>query len=203
MIVVCGATVLTAITAVLAAYAYSRLQSKFLLASALGMIVLRMLPPIVVTIPLFPAVNLLRLNDTHALLIFLYAAFFVSLSTWILKAFMDQIPKDLDEAAAVEGAPLWQVLVKVVLPLSVQGLVAASVFVVIFAWNEYTFALIFTSNVAKTAPLIVAEISGAIDGIDWGVLFAAATVQLIPILVFVLAVQRLVVAGLTAGAVKG
>jgi len=202
IITVC-ATILTAIVSLLAGYAYSRYHSRLLTASAFFMILVRMLPPLVVTIPLFPAVNYLQLNDTHAILILLYAAFFVSLSTWILKTFIDQIPRELEEAAEVEGANLMQRLTRIILPLAVHGMVAACVFVVVFAWNEYMFALIFTSSTAKTAPLVLAEISGALEGVQWGVLFAAATLQLAPILIFVLLVQKYIVTGLTAGAVKG
>ena len=203
IIITVGATVLTAVTSLLAGYAYSRFHSRLLTASAFFMILVRMLPPIVVTIPLFPAVNVMHLSDTHTILILLYAAFFVSLATWILKTFIDQIPRELEEAAEVEGATVWQRLVRVVLPLSVHGMVAACVFVVVFSWNEYVFALIFTSNKAKTAPLILSEISGAVEGVQWGVLFAAASIQLLPILIFVLLVQKFIVTGLAAGAVKG
>lgn len=203
LIITVGATVLTAITSLLAGYGYSRFSSRFLTGSAFFMILVRMLPPIVVTIPLFPAVNFMGLNDTHSILILLYAAFFVSLATWILKTFIDQIPRELEEAAEVEGATLWQRMIRVILPLSVQGMIAACVFVVVFSWNEYVFALIFTSNRAKTAPLILSEISGALEGVEWGVLFAAATIQLLPILIFVLLVQKFIISGLTAGAVKG
>lgn len=203
LIITIGATVLTAATSLLAGYAYSRYSSRLLTMSAFFMILVRMLPPIVVTLPLFPVVNWLQLNDTHAILILLYAAFFVSLATWILKTFIDQIPRELEEAAEVEGASVLQRLLKVVLPLSVHGMVAACVFVVVFSWNEYVFALIFTSNTAKTAPLVLSEISGALEGVQWGVLFAAASVQLVPILVFVVVVQKFIITGLTAGAVKG
>lgn len=203
LIVTVGATVLTGVVSLAAGYAYSRFKSRWLTLSAFSMIFLRMLPPVVVTIPLFPVVNQFRLNDTHALLILLYAAFFVSLSTWILKTFIDQIPRELEEAAEVEGATLFQRLTRIILPLSVHGMVAACVFVVVFAWNEYMFALIFTSSEAKTAPLVLAEITGTLEGVQWGVLFAAASVQLAPILVFVLIVQKYIVIGLTAGAVKG
>lgn len=203
LIITVGATLLTAVTSLLAGYAYSRFHSRTLTLSAFFMILVRMLPPIVVTIPLFPAISALKLSDTHAILILLYAAFFVSLATWIMKTFIDQIPRELEEAAEVEGASVLQRLVKVVLPLSIHGMIAACVFVVVFSWNEYVFALIFTSNHAKTAPLILSEISGAVEGVQWGVLFAAATIQLVPILVFVLLVQKFIVTGLTAGAVKG
>jgi multiple sugar transport system permease protein len=203
MIVTIGATLLTAIVSLLAGYAYSRFQSRLLTASAFFMILVRMLPPIVVTIPLFPIVNRFELNDTHAFLIILYAAFFVSLSTWIMKSFIDQIPRELEEAAEVEGASILQRLTKIILPLSVHGMVAACVFVVVFSWNEYMFALIFTSSAARTAPLVLAEISGSLEGVQWGVLFAAATVQLAPVLFFIVFVQKYIVTGLTAGAVKG
>ncbi|MEM7025228.1 MAG: carbohydrate ABC transporter permease [Pseudomonadota bacterium] len=203
LIVATGATLLTVIATTLSGYVYARYRSKTLAGSAFFTIFIRMLPPIVITLPLFPVVNLLRLNDTHLILILLYATFFVSLNTWIMKAFIDQIPKELDDAAVVDGATLMQVVRHVIVPLSLQGMIAASTFVLIFSWNEFLFAFIFTTTDAKTAPLILSEMLGALDGVEWGVLFAAATVQLAPILVFVVAVQKYVIAGMTAGALKG
>jgi multiple sugar transport system permease protein len=203
LIVTIGATMLTVVVTTLAGYVYARFRSRFLTGTAFFMIVVRMLPPIIVTLPLFPAVNWLRVNDTHALLIVLYSAFFVSLGTWIMKTFIEQIPRELEEAAFVDGASLAQILTRVVLPLAANGIFAASIFVLVFAWNEYVFALVFTTRAAKTTPLVIAEILGTVEGVDWGVLFAAATVQLVPILLFVIAAQRYVVAGLSAGAVKG
>jgi multiple sugar transport system permease protein len=82
-------------------------------------------------------------------------------------------------------------------------LIAASIFVIVFAWNEFIFALIFTTRNARTTPLVISEMLSTVEGVDWGILFAAATVQLAPILAFVVAVQRYVIAGLAASAVKG
>jgi multiple sugar transport system permease protein len=203
LIITTGATLLTVVVTTLAGYAYSRYRSRWLAGSAFFAIFIRMLPPIVITLPLFPWVNWLRLNDTHVLLIVLYATFFVSLNTWIMKAFIDQLPRELDEAAIIDGAKLLQILRHVIVPLSVQGMIAASTFVFIFSWNEFLFAFIFTTTEAKTAPLIISEMLGALDGVEWGVLFAAATVQLVPIVIFVIAVQKFVIAGMTAGSVKG
>lgn len=203
LIVTVGGTLVTTLFAFLAGYVYSRCASRLLTLSAFFMIVVRMLPPIIVTLPLFPLINWLRLNDTHLVLILLYATFFVSLSTWIMKAFIDQLPRELEEAAYVDGATLAQILRRVVLPLVANGLIAASIFVIVFAWNEYIFALIFTTRNARTTPLVISEILSTIEGVDWGILFAAATVQLAPILAFVVAVQRYVIAGLAASAVKG
>ena len=198
-----GATALTLVISFLAGYVYSRRAGKLLTASAFFMILVRLLPPIVITLPLFPAINWLMLNDTRAVLILLYTAFFLSLGTWIMKAFIDQLPRELEEAAAMDGAGLWQTLWRIVLPLSYAGLIATSVFIMVFAWNDFLFAFIFTAVDAKTAPLVISEMVGAIDGVDWGILFAAATLQLVPILVFVLLVQKYLIAGLTAGTVKG
>ena len=203
LIVTVGATVLTVLLSTLAGYVYARCRGRVLALSAFFMVVVRMLPPIVVTLPLFPLFSWLRLNDTHLVLILLYAAFFVSLSTWIMRAFIDQVPRELEEAAVVDGAGLAQVLRLVVLPLVLNGIVASSLFVIVYAWNEFIFALVFTTRIARTTPLVMSEMLSTTDGVDWGVLFAAATVQLAPILAFILAAQRYVIAGLAAGAVKG
>jgi len=202
LIVTLGATILTIVVSTLAAYVYSRYRSKLLTVSAFFMLFVRMIPPIIVTVPLFPAINMMNLNDTHFVLIVLYATFFVSLSTWILKAFIDAIPREIEEAAIMDGAKTFDIVWRVILPLSVHGIVAASIFVFVFSWNEFIFALIFTTRNAKTAPLVISEILGTVEGVDWGILFAAASIQLIPIVVFVIVVQRYVIAGLTSGAVK-
>ena len=202
-IVAAGATLLAVLASAMAAYVYSRFRSRLLTASAFFMIFIRLFPPIVITLPLFPAVNALKLNDTHFVLILLYATFFVSLGTLVMRAFVDQIPKELDEAAMVDGAGPLGVFRRVILPLSAQGMIAVGVFVLVFAWNEFLFAFIFTTTKAKTAPLTLSEMTGAVDGVEWGVLFAATTLQLLPIVALVIAAQRYLIAGLTAGATKG
>jgi multiple sugar transport system permease protein len=203
LIVTAGATLLAVAVSTLAGFGYSRWRGRFLTGSAFGLIALRLLPPIVTTLPLFPIVNALGLNDTHAVLILLYAAFFVSLGTMVMRTFIDQIPRELDEAATVDGASSAQVLARVILPLAGQGMVAVAIFVIVYAWNEFLFAFIFTTKLAKTAPLVMSEMIGSLDGVEWGVLFAAVLVQLLPVLVFVLLMQRHLIEGLTAGATKG
>lgn len=202
-IVTIGATLLAVVTSALAGYAYSRFRHPLLSFSAFFLIFIRLIPPIVITLPLFPAVNVLRLNDTHLVLIVLYATFFVSLGTLVMRTFMDQIPRELDEAAHMDGATRVQILRKIIFPLSAQGMVAVAVFVIVFAWNEFLFAFIFTTTNAKTAPLVISEMYGAVEGVEWGVLFAASTIQLLPVLLFVILAQKHLVAGLTAGATKG
>jgi multiple sugar transport system permease protein len=203
LIVTAGATVLAIAVSTLAGYAYSRYRGRTLAFSAFFLIFIRLIPPIVITLPLFPAINALGLSDTHLVLIILYATFFVSLGTLVMRTFIDQIPRELDEAASVDGATQAQIIRRIVLPLSAQGMVAVAVFVIVFAWNEFLFAFIFTATRAKTAPLVISEMIGAVEGVEWGVLFAASTVQLFPVLLFVVLAQRHLIAGLTAGATKG
>jgi multiple sugar transport system permease protein len=203
LIVTAGATVVAVMASAVAGYAYSRFRHKVLAGSAFFLIFIRLIPPIVITLPLFPAVNWLGLNDTHVVLIILYATFFVSLGTLVMRTFIDQIPKEIDEAAHLDGASRLQVLTKLILPLSAQGMVAVAVFVIVYAWNEFLFAFIFTTTRAKTAPLVISEMIGAVEGVEWGVLFAASTIQLLPILLFVVLAQKHLVAGLTAGSTKG
>jgi multiple sugar transport system permease protein len=157
----------------------------------------------VVTLPLFPAVDYLRLSDTHFVLIVLYATFWVSLCTMIMKTFIDEVPRELDEAAMMDGATRLQTLFRVILPLCLQGMMAGAIFVFIFSWNEFLFALILTTQHAKTTPLLISEMMGAIDGTEWGVLFAGVTLQLLPVAALVALAQKHIIAGLTAGAVKG
>jgi multiple sugar transport system permease protein len=203
LIVAVGATILAGVVSFLGGYAYSRYRSRLTSWSAVYMIAVRVLPPIVVTLPLFPVVDRLGLSDTHILLILLYATFWVSLNTMIMKNFFDQIPYELDEAAYVDGATEWQLVSRILLRLTMQGMAAGSIFVFVYAWNEYLFAMIFTTNHAKTAPLILSELMGAIDGTVWGVLFAGVTLQLAPVVLLVTLARRYLIAGLTAGSVKG
>jgi multiple sugar transport system permease protein len=202
-LVTTGATVLAVTVSLLAGFAYSRHASRTLQASAFFLIFIRLIPPIVITLPLFPVVNWLKLNDTHFILVLLYATFFVSLGTIVMRTFIDQIPRELDESAMIDGASQFQIIRRVIFPLAAQGMLAVAVFVIVYAWNEFLFAFIFTTTKAKTAPLVVAEMIGAVEGVEWGVLFAASAIQLLPVLAFVILMQKHLVAGLTAGAVKG
>jgi len=198
-----AATLLSVFAAACAGYVYSRFRNSALASSAFYLVAVRLLPPLVVTIPLFPWVNLLGLADSHLILILLYATFWVPLNVLVMKEFIDQIPRNLDEAATIDGASELQLLRHIILPLSVQGMMACAVFVFVFSWNEYLYAFIFTIENAKTTPLIISQIMDSVSGTNYGVLFAAATVQLVPVVILVLLLQRFLVAGLTAGAVKG
>ena len=203
LVITAGATLLTVAASVVAGFAYSRRRTRGLAHTAAVLVGLRLIPPIVITLPLFPIVNRLGLADTHLVLILLYATFFVSMGSLLMRGFIDQIPRELDDAAVVDGAGLITLLRRIIVPLAVPWMLAVAVFVIVYAWNEFLFAFIFTSTRAKTAPLVLSEMISPAEGVEWGELFAASTVQLLPVLVFVLLMQRHFVAGLTAGAVKG
>jgi multiple sugar transport system permease protein len=203
LLITVGSTLLAVAASVAAGYIHSRYRGRFIAGSAFFLIVVRLIPPIVVTLPLFPVVNWLGLNDTHLVLVILYATFFVSLGTLLMSTFIDQVPGELDEAALIDGANRFKIVRRIIVPLVAPGILAVAVFVVVFAWNEFLFAFIFVATKAKTAPLVISEMMGSIDGVDWGILFAAATVQLVPVLLFVVLMRRYLVAGLTAGATKG
>jgi multiple sugar transport system permease protein len=203
VVITVGATLLTMVLSFFAGYAYSRFRSRALTLSAFFMLIVRMLPPIVITIPLYPVLSALGLFDRHGTLIVLYAVFFLSLGTFLMKAFIDQLPVELDESAYIDGATRLQVLRRIILPLSTHGLMATATFVLIFSWKEYMYALMFTTTRAKTAPLIISEMLGNVVGVSWGPVFAAATLQLVPILMYVLLVQRVLVEGMLVGSIKG
>ena len=198
-----GTVLLTLLVSVPAAYVYSRYKSKLFTVSIFNLLVVRMFPPIVISIPLFPAFNALNITDTPYVLIILYSTFLVTLTTLIVKSFIDDIPIELEEAAKIDGATRTQILWKIIFPLSAHGIIASSVFIVVFAWNEFTFAYLFTTTRARTAPIIINEMLGSVTGLLWGPLFAASVIQLVPILVFVFVFQKYLMMGINIGGVKG
>jgi len=186
-----------------AAYAFSRFRGRSLSWSGLFLIAVRMFPPMVVTVPLYPIVRQLGLADTPWVLVILYSTFQISLSTWIIKSFIDNVPIELEEAAWIDGCSKAQSFFRVVLPVIAPGLVAVLIFVALYSWNEFMFALLFTGVRAKTAPVVISEMLGMITGVEWGAVFAAVSLQLIPVLLLMWSVQRYLVKGMTIGAVKG
>jgi ABC-type glycerol-3-phosphate transport system permease component len=167
----------------------------------------RMAPPAVFLLPLFLlytqtfAIGDSNLYDTRLGLILLYCVFNLPFAIWMLKGIVDGIPKELDEAAMVDGASTWQVLLRVIVPLARPGLAVTAILTWVFAWNEYLFAATLTSVHARTITTGLAEFV-TVTGTNWGQMAATATITLLPALLFLGLVQRHIVAGLTFGAVK-
>ena len=159
-------TIASVILAVFAAYAFSRYQVKGKNDLLFFILSTRMLPAVVVTIPLFLMYTQVKLHDTHIGMILLYTVFNLSLAVWLMKGFMDEIPLEYEEAALVDGYTRMQAFFRIVLPQAVTGIAATTVFCLIFSWNEYAFALMLTSETARTAPPSIATMLGR-GGIEW------------------------------------
>lgn len=189
----------------LAAYALARfrLPRKLNTRLALWILSTRMFPPIVTAVPLFLLMRDVRLLDTVVSLIIVYTAFNLPFVVWMMRGFFNEIPRDLEEAARVDGDSRLGAMRRVLLPLVAPGLAATAVFCLIISWNEFLFALTLTqTDAAMTLPVGIAGQVTQYE-IKWGVMSAAGVVAMIPILVFALAVQRYLVRGLSLGAVKG
>ena len=161
----------------------------------------RMMPPIAVAIPIYLMYRELGLSDTKLGMILLYSAVNVSLAVWLLKGFIDEIPREYEEAAMVDGYTRLQAFRKVVLPQATTGIVATAIFCLIFAWNEYAFAVLLTSGEAQTAPPFIPIIIGE-GGQDWPAVAAGTMLFLVPILVFTVVLRKHLLRGITFGAVR-
>ena len=161
----------------------------------------RMMPPIAVAIPIYLMYRELGLSDTALGMILLYTAVNVSLAVWLLKGFIDEIPREYEEAAMIDGYTRLQAFCKVVLPQATTGIAATAIFCLIFAWNEYAFAALLTSGTAQTAPPFIPTIIGE-GGQDWPAVAAGTTIFLIPILVFTILLRKQLLRGITFGAVR-
>ncbi|HMN28025.1 MAG TPA: carbohydrate ABC transporter permease [Caldilineaceae bacterium] len=201
VIIAGGSTVLAVVLGLLAAYAFSRFKVPGESDLLFFILSTRMLPAVVVTIPIFIMYRSLGLHDSHLGLILLYTVFNLSLTVWLLKGFMDEIPREYEEAAMVDGYTRLQAFRKVVLPQAVTGIAATTVFALIFAWNEYAFALMLTSNVARTAPPTIPTILGR-GGMEWGMIAAGSLGFLIPVVIVTFALRQYLLRGVTFGAIR-
>ena len=202
-VVAAGTTALALVLGALAAYAASVLRMRGR-GAVLGVaLAISMFPPIATVSPLFLLLNALGLRDTLAALVLTYSTFSLPLAVWLLAGFFDALPRELYVAARVDGCSAFGALWRVVLPLAAPGLAAAGLLVFIFAWNEFLFALSFTSTqAARTLPVGIALFPG-LHEIPYGEIAAASVVATLPVVALAFAFQRRIVEGLTAGAVKG
>jgi len=186
----------------LSAYAIAR-RASFRGRSSLEalMIAVRALPGIVLLLPLYRLSSFLGLYDSLWALIFIYAGFNLPFAIWLLTSFFRQIPIELEEAARVDGASNTRMFLKILLPLAMPGIVATGVFIALLSWNEFLIPVIMAGENSKTLPVFVASFISN-RTLDWGPMAAAATIALIPIVIFTIFIQKYLVAGLSSGAVK-
>ena len=188
-----------------AAYALARLRpwgGKFILG---GILIVTLFPGILLFLGLLEVIQKLHLGNNYLALIIPYTAINLPLTILVLRSFFEQLPKELEDSARMDGYNTLQMLVKILLPMTVPALVTTGILTFIFAWNEFIFALTFiTRDEMKTIPVAAAQISGASTfEIPYGSIAAATVVGTLPLVILVLFFQRKIVQGLTAGAVKG
>jgi ABC-type glycerol-3-phosphate transport system permease component len=203
-LVVAGTTTLFCLTVgTLAAYSLARLEFRGKAAIMAFILAVTMFPQISIVSPLFLLLRSLRLIDTYPGLILPYMTFAMPLTVWILTGSIRQIPRDLEEAAHVDGASRRQSFTKILLPLAVPSIATTGILTFIYCWNEFLFALSFTLGPERqTVPVAIALFRGQYQ-VPWGQILAAAVVATAPVALMVLLFQRRIVQGLTAGAVKG
>lgn len=200
------ATTVTAICLVvgsLAAYSLVRIRFPFRRSLLLGILGTRMIPEISLVIPLYIIATRIKIYDTPWVLIFTYLSFALPFAIWIIASFFEAVPIELEDAALIDGCSRLRILFDIVMPISAPGLVSTAIFIFLMSWDEFFFALIFTSTIAaKTMPVAIAEFVGRYT-VDITAMMAGGVFAALPPVIVSLIFQRYIVSGLTAGAVKG
>lgn len=191
--------------AVTAAFAFGRLRFRGRVGLLLAILAVSMFPQVAVLSGMFTLVRWLGLFNSLFALILTYLIFTLPFTVWVLTTFMRELPKELEEAAIVDGAKPLTILTRIYLPLLLPALATTGLLAFIVAWNEFLFALTFTlSNEMRTVPVAIALMTGGSQyELPWGQIMAASVVVTLPLIALVLVCQRMIVSGLTAGAVKG
>ena len=201
VIITVGGVGLALLLSVFAAYAFSRYAIRGKNILMFYILSTRMMPPIVLVIPIFVMFQKLGLKGTYTGLILMYATVSLPFSIWMIKSFIDDIPKDIDQAAILDGHSLTYVLFKIVIPMVLPGIVASMVFSAITIWNEFVFALLLSSIDTRPTSVLLSSIRGE-RGFNWGRIAAIEVVYILPIIIFVFLVQKHLLRGLTFGTVS-
>jgi ABC-type glycerol-3-phosphate transport system permease component len=202
-IIAFGTMLVSLVVSMPAAYGLTRFRFRGRTALLMAVLYSYVFPPVLLLLPLYDVLTRLHLVNSHVSVIVTHTTITVPFSVWLLRSFLRDIPEDLDEAAMVDGASRLGAFWRVVLPLSLPGLLSTGLFAFILSWNEYMFAsVLLTGELNKTIPVGIAEYITSFD-INWGAIMAAASAAALPVLLLFALIQRYFVRGLTAGAVKG
>ncbi|TDI57704.1 MAG: carbohydrate ABC transporter permease [Alphaproteobacteria bacterium] len=161
----------------------------------------RMMPAVAAIIPMFLLMKNLRLIDTHVAVIAMHLIVTLPFAVWMMRGFFIEVPKELEEAAEIDGCSKWQAFIRIALPLTAPGLAVTALFCFIFSWNEFLFAFILTRRAATTLPVLVSGLYSQ-HGIMWDVMSATAAMSLLPVVVLALIAQKYLVHGMTMGAIR-
>lgn len=198
-----ASTAIGLVFAMPAAYAFSRMRFWGQTLLQMAVLVSHLLPTAALIVPLYVMLGNMKLLNTIPGLVLVYLVLTLPLSIWMLTGYFKSIPVELEEAAVIDGASRWGILLRIMLPLSLPGIVVICLYAFVATWNEFIFALSFaTDQSVKTLPIGLAEFSTEYDT-DWGAVMAASVIMSFPITVLFLKLQRVFVGGLTSGAMKG
>jgi multiple sugar transport system permease protein len=202
LIIATSVTAISLVVGSLAAYALVRVNTPYRSGVLIGIMSTRMIPEVSLVIPLYILAARLRLLNTPTVLIATYLCFALPFAIWLMAAFFQTIPMELEDAALIDGCSRLKILFQIILPISTPGLVSTAIFVFMTAWDEFFFALIFTSTeAAKTVPVAIAEFTGRYV-VDVTAMMTGGVLAAIPPVLLALLFQRYIVSGLTSGAVK-
>lgn len=201
LIVVGVSTLIVMVLALPAAYAVSRMGLMGGDTWALVILSLRFLPGVVIVLPYFKMANYFGVIDSRLMLIVVYVAFGLPFAVWILRGFLLDLPKEIEEAARLDGLSWLQIIFRLILPVAAPGIAVTAIFTFVFSWNEFLFALFLTHDKATTMPVALQKTID-IYNVLWGSLSAGAVIQLLPMVLVVFLLQRHIARGLALGAVK-
>ena len=195
-------TFITLLIGGFASYALVRFNFFGKDAISFGTLLLRMIPPAVLVVPIYVLWSYFGLSDTRLGLIIIYVGLNLPFTIWVLISFISDVPVELEEAAVVDGCGPWRIFFTVILPLIKPGLAAAAIFTFRIAWNEFILALVLTNRITRTLP-VATTIYLTDTGVEWGNITAMGTLVALPAIIFTFIAAKQLIAGLTAGAVKG
>ena len=204
LIVAGGAGLISIVVGAMAGYALARVKLRG--ATTIGVLILlsRGVPPSALAVPMFLVARAMGLLDHHITLILAYCTFLIPYVMWLMRGFFKALPEELEEAAKIDGCTRFGAFIRIIVPISLPGLLSTLIFSIILAWEELLFALVLTNRAASTVPVVISGIAGdTVNGANWGALTAVGTMTVIPVVIFALLVQKWLIQGLADGATKG
>ncbi len=202
LVITCFTILFALILGSTSAFAFVHFNFKFKKLILFGILLTRMYPPITTLIPVYLMIAKLGLLDTRIGLIFVYTSFNLPLVVWIMRGYIEGIPKSIMESAMIDGCSNWKLFGKMTVPLSVPGILASMALVFVFTWNEFLFALILTSVEARTAPVSIVNYIEVDEQVQWSSVAVLGVLTILPILLITIIFQRYLVKGALSGALK-